>query len=130
MKSGAKSAGVADWKVTLLEALWWAPSGRDIFDAGYATMPAEMAWKALLMQPAVMTTEMLEQAKAEVVRKKKDVPALAKVRLSGDVDQGIVRAGDARWATCRRTCHDPGHACLDDQERLPRARSAPRAVLQ
>jgi hypothetical protein len=81
MKFGAKSAGVADWKVTPPEALWWDPSGRDIFDAGYATMPAEMAWKALLMQPEIVNADMLEQAKAEIARKKKDVPALAKVRL-------------------------------------------------
>jgi len=81
MKFAAKFGGVADWKVTPLEALWWDPSGRDIFDAGYATMPTEMAWKALLMQPVVVTANMLEQAKLEAVRKKKDIPALAKVRL-------------------------------------------------
>jgi len=82
MKFGAKSAGVAEWKVMPLEALWWKPSGRDLSDADYAaTTPVEMAWKALLMQPTVVTGDMLEQAKAEVVRKKKDVPALAQVRL-------------------------------------------------
>jgi hypothetical protein len=81
MKFGAKAAGVAEWKVTPLEALWWDPSGRDLFDAGYATVPKEMAWRALLMQPEVVTPDMLEQAKAEVIRKKKDVPALAQVRL-------------------------------------------------
>jgi hypothetical protein len=81
MKFGAKFAGVAEWKVTPLEALWWDTSGRDLSDADYATMPGEMAWRALLMQPTVVTGDMLEQAKAEAVRKKKDVPALAWVRL-------------------------------------------------
>jgi len=82
MKFGAKFAGVAEWKVTPLEALWWDTSGRDLSDADYAvTTPGEMAWKALLMQPAVVTGDMLEQAKAEVVRKKKDVPALTHVGL-------------------------------------------------
>lgn len=82
MKFGAKSAGVAEWKVTPLEALWWNTSGRDLADADFATtMPGEMAWKAMVMQPAVVTEDMLKQAKAEVVRKKKDVPALAQVCL-------------------------------------------------
>lgn len=81
MKFGAKSTGVADWKVTPLEALWWDPAGRNLFDAGYSTVPKEMAWRALLMQPAVVTVEMLEQAKVEVVRKKKNVPALGRLRL-------------------------------------------------
>jgi hypothetical protein len=82
MKFRAKFAGVAEWKVTPLEALWWNTSGRDLSDADFAaTTPGEMAWKALLMQPTVVTGDMLEQAKAEAVRKKKDVPALAQVRL-------------------------------------------------
>jgi hypothetical protein len=82
MKFGAKSAGVAEWKVTPLEALWWNTSGRDLADADFATTtPGEMAWKAMVMQPAVVTADMLKQAKAEVVRKKKDVPALAQVCL-------------------------------------------------
>lgn len=81
MKFGAKAAGIAEWKVTPLEALWWDPSGRDIFDTGYVTMPGNWVWKALLMQPLVVTSDMLEQAKEEATRKKKDLPALAKVRL-------------------------------------------------
>ena len=82
MKFGAKAAGIAEWKVTPLEALWWNASGRDLTDADFtADAGKDIAWKALLMQPAVVTAEMLEQAKAEVVRKKKDVPALALVRL-------------------------------------------------
>jgi hypothetical protein len=82
MKFGAKAAGIAEWKVTPLEALWWNTSGRDLADADFAaTTPGEMAWKALVMQPAVVTVNMLEQAKAEIVRKKKDVSALAQIRL-------------------------------------------------
>jgi hypothetical protein len=82
MKFGAKAAGVADWKVTPLEALWSTASGRDVSDADFvAEAGANIAWKALLMQPSVVTVEMLEQAKAEVVRKKKDVPALGRLRL-------------------------------------------------
>jgi hypothetical protein len=82
MKFGAKSAGVAEWKVTPLEALWWNTSGRDVSDTDFSAEAAgEIAWKALVMQPVVVTADMLEQAKAEVIRKKKDVPALAKVRL-------------------------------------------------
>jgi hypothetical protein len=82
MKFGAKFAGVAEWKVTPLEALWSTTSGKDVSDAHFAAGAGkDVAWKALLMQPAIVTAEKLEQAKAEVIRKKKDVPALAKVRL-------------------------------------------------
>ena len=82
MKFSAKAAGVADWKVTPLEALWSTTSGKDVSDADFAADAGkDIAWKALLMQPAVVTAEMLEQAKAEVVRKKKDVPALGRLRL-------------------------------------------------
>jgi hypothetical protein len=82
MKFGAKTAGVADWKVMPLEALWWTTSGKDVSDADFEGKGGgDIAWKALLMQPTVVTKDMLEQAKAEVIRKKKDVPALVKVRL-------------------------------------------------
>jgi hypothetical protein len=82
MKFGARAAGVADWKVTPLEALWWTTSGRDVADADFEGRGGEdIAWKALLMQPAVVTAEMLDQAKAEVVRKKKDMPALGRLCL-------------------------------------------------
>jgi hypothetical protein len=82
MKFGAKAAGVAEWKVTPLEALWSTASGKDVSDTDFAAEAGkDIAWKALLMQPVVVTADMLEQAKAEVIRKKKDVPALAKVRL-------------------------------------------------
>jgi hypothetical protein len=81
MKFGARSTGVAEWKVTPLETLWWDTSGRDLFGAGYSTVPKEMAWRALLMHPEVVTADMLEQAKAEVVGKKKSVPAIPQVRL-------------------------------------------------
>jgi hypothetical protein len=39
-----------------------------------------MAWRALLMHPEVVTADMLEQAKAEVVGKRKSVPAIPQVR--------------------------------------------------
>lgn len=81
LKFAAKAAGVADWKVMPLEGLWWSPSGKNLMDEPKGTAPLEMAWKALLMQPSVVTQDMLEQAKVEIVRKKKDVPALPKVRL-------------------------------------------------
>ena len=82
MKFGAKAAGVADWKVTPLEALWSTTSGKDVSDADFAAnVGKDIAWKALLMQPSVVTSEMLEQAKAEVARTKKDVPALGRLRL-------------------------------------------------
>ena len=62
LKFAAKAAGVADWKVMPLEGLWWSPSGENLMDEPKGTAPLEMAWKALLMQPSVVTQDMLEQA--------------------------------------------------------------------
>jgi hypothetical protein len=81
MKFAAKNAGIADWKVTPLEALWWDPSGRDLSSEDFGAAPGTMAWKTLLMQPALVTQGMLDAAREEAVRKKKDVPALRLVRL-------------------------------------------------
>ena len=81
LKFGARQAGVADWKVTPLEGLWWSPTGKNLMDEPQEAAAMEMAWKALLMQPDVVTEDMVQQAKATIVQKKKNGPALDKVRL-------------------------------------------------
>ncbi len=77
MKFSAKFAGIANWRVMPLEGLWWFPSGKSFGEA----VGEEINWRLLIMQPPIVTAAMLEQAKAEAVRKKKDVPALERVRL-------------------------------------------------
>lgn len=60
-----------------LEALWWTDEGTDFFSAEKKTWN----WTAMIAQPEHVTQELLDKAKAEIIRKKKDVPGLEKVRL-------------------------------------------------
>jgi hypothetical protein len=73
-----------DYGVMPLESLWWADDMRD-FEQGNR---ANWKWTAMIMQPAFITATTLKAAKAELVRKKKDLPAMAKVRLE-DFTEGM-----------------------------------------
>jgi len=72
-----RSLGV-DHKVAPLEALWWSKDFRDFSDA--TPNKSGWEWSAMIRQPAEATAEMVEQAVAETVRKKKLTSAPA-VRL-------------------------------------------------
>ena len=65
-----------DYVVPPLEGLWWAQE-MDAF-----SMEDKDAWKwtAMIMQPEVVTRELVEEAVQEVARKK-DPPALPKIRF-------------------------------------------------
>lgn len=71
-----KTEGVLDYKVMPLEGLWWTP---DMADFSVSDKGA-WSWTALIVQPDVVDTDRLEQARAAVTRKKK-VASLAEVRL-------------------------------------------------
>ncbi len=66
----------ADYVIPPLEGLWWAQE-MDAF-----SMEDKDAWKwtAMIMQPEVVTRELVEEAIQEVERKK-DPPALPKIRF-------------------------------------------------
>ncbi len=65
-----------DYVVPPLEGLWWAANMEEFsVDA-----KDDWYWTMMIMQPAVITQEMLE-ATLEEVAKKKNPPALSKVRL-------------------------------------------------
>jgi hypothetical protein len=64
-----------DYTVMALEALWWTETG-----AYDLTQPAGWQWTAMIMQPDHITTEMFQEALAQV-RKKKPNPALDKLRF-------------------------------------------------
>lgn len=64
-----------DYTVMALEGLWWVEDGE--FDI---TKPGNWRWTAMIMQPAHITEAMYREALAQL-RKKKDSPALDKLRL-------------------------------------------------
>jgi hypothetical protein len=79
-----KSTGV-DYTVMPLEGLWWLPDSQR-FEAG---RKSDMQWTALIVQPDEVTHELFEEVRDEVMRKKKDNPAIARAQL------GTLREGRA-----------------------------------
>lgn len=66
-----------DYGVLPLEGLWWADDMTS-FDSGNKK---DWKWTALIMQPEYVTAQKLKEA-IETVEKKKDLPALSKMRFS------------------------------------------------
>lgn len=64
-----------DYTVMALEGLWWVEQGE--FDI---TRPDNWHWTAMMLQPDHITTEMFQEALAQL-RKKKPSPALDKLRF-------------------------------------------------
>lgn len=65
-----------DYVVPPLEGLWWAEGVKDFARAEKSAWD----WTAMIMQPQSVTEEMFREAVAQVA-KKKDLPALPKMRL-------------------------------------------------
>ncbi|MGE5386862.1 MAG: GyrI-like domain-containing protein [Betaproteobacteria bacterium] len=70
-----KTAGI-DFAVMPLEGLWWA----DDMAAFTSGDKARWKWTMMIMQPSILPKTAIEAAMAEVA-KKKNLPALAKLRL-------------------------------------------------
>lgn len=66
-----------DYTVMPLEALWWSEGAKFEFSR---TRP--WLWRAMILQPAHITSEMVREALKQV-REKRDNPALSKVRFRG-----------------------------------------------
>jgi hypothetical protein len=66
-----------------LEALWWTP-GRPFNPDD----KAGWSWTAMIAQPEHVDEDLVTKAKQELVRKKKDVPAINKVRLE-EFEEGL-----------------------------------------
>jgi hypothetical protein len=64
-----------DYAVMALEGLWWTESGE--FDL---SKKEPWKWTMMIMQPQHITEEMFQEA-LEQVRKKRDSPALSRIRL-------------------------------------------------
>jgi hypothetical protein len=77
-----------DWKVMPLEAYWWVPGVEDLgLQAVDESRKEDWEWRALIAQPDYVTAEMLDDAREELVRRRKGGPRLADVRLER-VDEG------------------------------------------
>ncbi len=68
-----------DYVVMPLEGLWWAENMK-VFTEAFMEKKDEWLWTSMIMQPNFITQELVDQA-IEDVRKKKDPPALSKVRF-------------------------------------------------
>jgi len=65
-----------DYPVMALEGLWWVEDGT--FDI---RKPGNWKYTVMMMQPSLVTVEMLTDAVAQLRRKKGDQPAFARLRL-------------------------------------------------
>ena len=70
-----KRGGTPDYSVPPLEGLWWAED-MSVF---IQEKKDDWFWTMMIMQPEFVSREMVSEA-AEVVRKKKNPPALSKLR--------------------------------------------------
>lgn len=71
-----KSDAGMDYTVMPLEGLWWA----DDMTTFSVENKGDWKWAMMIMQPPVVTQEMVDKALADL-QKKKALPALAKVRF-------------------------------------------------
>lgn len=98
-----------------LESLWWTDKGTDFFSAEKKTWN----WTAMISQPEHVTKELVEKARAEIVRKKKEIPGLEKVRLE-EFEEGlsaeIMHIGP--WAAERETIEKLHKYILDSGHKL------------
>ncbi len=68
-----------DYVVMPLEGLWWAKD-MDVFTEAFKERKDEWLWTSMIMQPDIITQEMVEKA-IEEVKRKKNPTALTKVRF-------------------------------------------------
>lgn len=98
-----------------LESLWWTDRGTDFFSAEKKTWN----WTAMIAQPDHVTEDLVEKARVEIKRKKKDVPGLEKVRLD-EFEEGlsaeILHIGP--WAEERSTIERLHKYILDGGHKL------------
>jgi hypothetical protein len=71
-----KSKTAIDYGVMPLEGLWWA----DDMSAFSAEKKSDWKWTAMIMQPELVTRALVQEA-MEQVKKKKDLPGLARLRF-------------------------------------------------
>ena len=75
LKFAVKRSGAVDYKVMPLEGLWWADNMADFS----VERKQDWSWTMMIVQPALVTPDLVERAVADVARKK-DLEALPKLR--------------------------------------------------
>jgi hypothetical protein len=65
-----------DYPVMALEGLWWVTDG--VFDI---RQPGNWKYTVMILQPDLITTELLKEALAQLRKKRGDQPAFARLRL-------------------------------------------------
>ncbi|UCG04107.1 MAG: GyrI-like domain-containing protein [Candidatus Heimdallarchaeota archaeon] len=68
-----------DYVVMPIEGLWWAEN-MNVFTEAFMEKKDEWLWTSMIMQPDFITQELVDQAIKDV-RKKKDPPAISKLRF-------------------------------------------------
>jgi hypothetical protein len=89
VKFAVKKSQEIDYGVMPLESLWWA----DDMSAFSTGDKAKWQWTAMIMQPSFVTAKIVADAVADV-KKKKNPPALAKLRFASLTE-----------GTCAQTLH-------------------------
>ncbi len=72
-----RKTNAIDYPVMALEGLWWVEDG--MFDI---TIKDNWFYTLMIMQPEIITTEIFEEAREQVRKKKGDSPLLSKVQLA------------------------------------------------
>lgn len=83
LKFRIKKNGLMDYTVPPFESLWWADDA-DAFTNGRKD---QWQWTAMIMQPSIVTSDMVDEAIATVAAKKKPA-GLSKVRF-GLIEEGL-----------------------------------------
>jgi hypothetical protein len=99
-----------------LEALWWVEGVEHLgLQAVDESRKEDWEWRAMIAQPDYVTAAMLDAARAELMRKKRDVPRTSDVHLER-IDEGrcaqVMHVGpyDAERPTIERL-----HAFIEEQ---------------
>ena len=71
-----RKTNAVDYPVMALEGLWWVEDG--LFDI---TVKDNWFYTLMIMQPDIITKELFEEAREQVLKKKGDSPLLSKVKL-------------------------------------------------
>jgi hypothetical protein len=85
-QSKLRKKNAIDYPVMALEALWWVEDGR--FEI---SKPDNWSWRAMMMQPEHITTEMFAEA-LDQLRHKKPSPGLERLRLERFIEGPCIQS--------------------------------------
>lgn len=77
LKFAVKKGEGIDYAVFPAEGLWWSPNMDDFISGDKSSWQ----WTMMIAQPEPVDAERVERARADAIKKKKDLPALEQVRF-------------------------------------------------